>query len=340
VNFISRWFSKTPAELMAKGDKYMESDSYFDARTSYEEGLKLCSGDDADGALKSQFSERIDAANRKLAERNIFEAESAYSRGDIKKAIDHLELVKSLTYDPVVREKAEDLLLIYSQSNNDIEAPAAMSSCHSCAGSSGGECTDSVPSDDSLTPLEYYALLIQQLPGDQYQRYAELGENFAYAYNAASHDEHLAALSGFEKCCNTVPQDIYCYEIGKVQHRLGNDSEAEKNLRSAVQFNRSNSLAWLNLALLLLENSRFEDALVIIETMVIESIMPEQALLMRAEIYEATGDHESAVNIYVELLQTPYVRAAAEKLYGLLMEIGRPNDAAVIFKKYMNKSCH
>jgi len=46
------------------------------------------------------------------------------------------------------------------------------------------------------------------------------------------------------------------------------------------------------------------------------------------------------VNQYVELLQTPYARAAAEKLYGILMEIGRQSDAAVIFKKYLNKSCH
>lgn len=340
MSFISRWFSKTPAELMAKGDKYMESDSYFDARTSYEDGLKLCSGNGADDTLRLQFADRIDAANRKLAERNIFEAESAYLREDIKKAIDHLELVKTLTYDTVLREKADSLLHIYSQSSEDVDTPEIKPSCNSCAGSSVGECTDSVPLDDTLAPLEYYALLIQQLPGDQYQRYADLGEDFAYAYNAASRDEHLAALSGFEDCSALIPQDIYCYEIGKVQHRLGNDSEAEKNLRLAVQLNSANSLAWLNLALMLLESSRFEDALAIIETMVSERIMPEQALLMRAEIFEVTGDHENAVNLYVELLQTPYARAAAEKLYGLLMEIGRPNDAAVIFKKYMNKSCH
>jgi Tfp pilus assembly protein PilF len=74
--------------------------------------------------------------------------------------------------------------------------------------------------------------------------------------------------------------------------------------------------------------------------MVAEHIMTEQALLLRAQIFEATGEHESAVNQYVELLQTPYARAAAEKLYGILLEIGRPSDAAVIFKKYLNKSCH
>ena len=92
--------------------------------------------------------------------------------------------------------------------------------------------------------------------------------------------------------------------------------------------------------LVLREISRFKDALSVIEIMIAEDILTEQALLMRADILEATGDYEGAVNLYVELLQTPLARAAAEKLYGVLLEIGRHSDAAVIFKKYLNKSCH
>lgn len=318
----------------------MESDSFFDARTCYEDGLRRCSGEEGGGGLEAVFLERIDTANLKLAERNLHEAECAYSRGDADKAIDHLELVKTLTYDPALREKAETLLLDFSQPDSAHSEQPSLSSCASCAGSSGSECADSTRSDDSLPPLEYYELLIQQLPVDQYQRYAELGENFAYAYIAASRDEHREALSGFENCFNTLPHDIYWYEKGKVLHRLGDDHGAERHLRTAVQLNRNNSLAWLTLALVLRESNRYQDALMIIETMVAEQIMPEQALLLRADIFEASGDHEGAVNQYVELLQTPCARAAAEKLYGILLEIGRQRDAAVIFKKYLKKSCH
>ncbi|MGB9081244.1 MAG: tetratricopeptide repeat protein [Desulfuromonadaceae bacterium] len=316
----------------------MESDSFFDARTCYEDGLRLCSADDA--ALKTVLSERIDTANRGLAERNLFEAECAYSRGDVDKAIDHLELVITLTYDPALREKAETLLLEFSPPESDHGGQISVSSCASCAGSSASESADSVHPDDSLPLREYYELLIQQLPADQYRRYAGLGEDFAYAYIAASRDEHREALSGFENCSDTVPHDICSYEKGKVLHRLGNDLEAVQHLRMAVQLNRTNSLAWLTLALVLRESKRFQDALATIETMVAEQIMPEQALLLRAEISEASGDHESAVNQYVELLQTPYAHAAAENLYGVLMEIGRQGDAAVIYKKYLHKSCH
>ena len=318
----------------------MELDSFYDARSCYEDGIKLCSVGDVGGDLNAVFSERIDTANRKLAELNLHEAEHAYSRGDTDRAIDCLELVKTLTYNPALLEKAEILLINYSQPDDEHGELIGSSSCASCAGSSGGECADSTSSDDSLPPLEYYELLIQQLPADQYQRYTELGENFAGAYIAASRDEHHEALSGFEACFNALPHDIYWYEKGKVLHRLGNDSEAEQHLRTAIQLNGTNSLAWIALALVLRENNRFQDALATVETMVAEHIMPEQALLLRADIFEVTGDHEGAVNQYVELLQTPYARAAAEKLYGILMEIGRQSDAAVIFKKYLNKSCH
>lgn len=318
----------------------MESDCFFDARTCYEDGLKLCSGEDSGADLKGVFSDRIDSANRKLAERNLHEAEFAFSRGEVTKAVDHLELVKTLTYDPDLREKAEKLLLDFSVPVSEHHEQVNVSSCASCSGSSVAECADSTPSFDSLPLLEYYELLIHQLPMDQYQRYAQLGEDFANAYVAASRDDHHEAVAGFEKCCDTLPQDIYWYEKGKVLHRLGNDQEAEQCLRKALQLNGNNSLVWLTLALVLRESNQFKEALSIIETMVSEQILSEQALLLRAEIFEECGDHENAVNQYVELLQTAYARAAAEKLYGLLLEIGRQNDAAVIFKKYLNKSCH
>lgn len=318
----------------------MESGCFFDARTCYENGLQLCSGEDSGSELKPLFSERVETANRGLAERNLYEAECAHARGDVDKAVDHLELVKTLTYDRAIREKAEMLLLKFSQPGSEPSEPVNGTSCASCAGSSAGECSDSADPDDSLSPQEYYELLIQQLPVEQYQRYADLGEDFACAYIAASRDEHHEALSGIESCINTLPPDIYWYEKGKVEHRLGNDDEAEQHLRLAVQLNSANSLAWINLALVLRERNRYQDALATIDSMVAEQIMPEQALLLRADIFEATGDHEGAVNQYVELLQTSYARAAAEKLYAILQAVGRQSDAAMIFKKYLNKSCH
>ena len=337
MNFISKLFSKSPSDLLAKGDKCLESDSFFDARTYYEDGLQRSAG----GGLEAIFIERIATANLRLAERNLFEAEFAHSHGDFAKAIDHLELAKTLTPDRAIREKADLLLRNYAEKDDHQEEPmAAASSCNSCSSSSGCAPSGSENSEHSLPLLEYYELLIQQLPVDQCHRYAGLGEDFATAFIAASQDEHHEALAALERCSDLVPRDIYCYEKGKLLHRLGLDRESEQLLRAAIQLNSANSLAWLSLALVLREGNRFQDAITVIETMVSDNIMAGEALLMRADIFEVTGDHESAVNLYVELLQTPYSRPAAEKLYVILQELGRQDDAAAVFKKYLNKSCH
>jgi tetratricopeptide (TPR) repeat protein len=335
VSFISRWFSKSPEDLLTKGDNCLELGSFFDARQYYEDGLQRCAG----GDLEAVFIERIAAANFRLAQRNLFEAEFAYSHGDLAKATDHLELAKTLTSDPEIRDKANLLLQKYGEMESRHEEPQAASSCNSCS-SSGGDPSDADNSDYSMPLPEYYELLIQQLPTEQRQRYAGLGDDFALAFIAASQDEHQEALAALERCISSIPRDIYCYEKGKLLHRLGNDREAEQQLREAIQLNGSNELAWLNLALVLREGNRFQDAMTVIETMISGQIMSGEALLMRADIFEVTGDHESAVNQYVELLQTAFARPAAEKLYVILQELGRPNDAAVIFKKYLNKSCH
>lgn len=340
MKLFSKLFSKSPSELLAKGDRYLESDSFFDARTCYEDGLKRCKGEDSASDLTKIFQEKIDIANYKLAELNLREADFCYSRGDIGKAVDHIELVKTLTYDAAIREKAEMILHMCRSTDSNPEEQTSSKSCGSCSSSIASESADTGHYDESLPPMEYYDLLIRQLPAEEYQRYSELGEDFAYAYIAASQDRHEEAFTRLQQCTGTVSQDIFCCEIGKILHRLGDDLESEKYLRKALQLNRSNTLIWLNLSLLLIDSGRLEESIQILDTMIAEGLMREQAMLMRAEILEATGDHEGAIKQYTPLLTTPYARSAAEKLHGLLLLTGRHNDAAVIFKNYLGKCCH
>lgn len=336
VKIFSRLFSKSPADLLAKGDRLFDAERFFDARTCYEEGLQGCS----DGNQKELFKVRIDKANVKLAELNLAEAEFAFSRGDSDKAIDHLELVKTLTYDVSLREKAEKLLKELTDAAGDPEEALPSSSCASCSHTHVDDYTDGQHIDDSLHPLEYFELLIRQLPETDCQRYAKLGEDFAYAYVAACQDRHGEALSLFEKWSSESSRDIYYCERAKILHRLGNDREAEQNLRSSIQINPLNSLACLNLALLLIDSGRFEEAIIVLDAMISNDMMPEQAMLMRGEIFEAAGDQEGAIDQYSRLLMSPYGRAAAEKLHTLLITAGRHNDAALLFKQYLGKCSH
>ncbi len=340
MKILSKLFSKSPSDFLSKGDRYLDSEAFFDARSCYEDGLQRCTGLNSSDDLHKTFQERINTANYKLAGLNLTEAGFCISRGDIVKAIDHLELVKTLTYDADIREKADSMLLECQSSDDSTSEHVNPSACGSCSGATGSDCADSLHYDESLPPMEYYDLLIRQLPADQYHRYAELGEDFAYAYIAASQDRHEEALSAMKQCVADVSQDIYLCEYGKILHRLGNDLEAEQSLTKALQLNRSNTQIWYNLALLLIDSGRLDESLQILETMINEGLMPEQAMLMRAEILEATGDLDGAISQYTPLLTTPYARSAAEKLHVVLLHAGRQSDAELVFKNYLGKCCH
>ena len=77
-----------------------------------------------------------------------------------------------------------------------------------------------------------------------------------------------------------------------------------------------------------------------LDTMISDDMMSGQAMLMRGEILEATGNHDEAVEQYSRLLTTPLGRAAAERLHALLICAGRDSDAAMVFKQFLGKCGH
>ncbi|MEI6212873.1 MAG: tetratricopeptide repeat protein [Desulfuromonadales bacterium] len=342
--FLTSLFSTTAADMLKKGDGYYDTRRYFEARTCYEDGLQKCRKETALHDFAEELEERIERSNSRLAELNLHEAESALLRGDSDKAIDHLELVKTLTYDESLREKAEEMLRRCSPVALESDVPASAhvspSSCSSCSSSLPGEDPHVEDSAQPLDMLEYYSLLIQQLPEDQRRRYAALGENFAYAYVAASGNRNEEALILLEKCSAEVDRDIFDCEKGKIIYRLARQSDAERCFRQAITGNPRNSLAWLNLSLLLAESSRIDEALDTTEQMIAGDLMPEQAALMRAELLDVAGRRDEALETYTSLLSTSYARSAAEALHGLLVSMGREQDAAFVFKKYLGSCRH
>lgn len=341
MKFLSRLFSKSPADLLVKGDSFLDSERFFDARTCYEDGLLRCRDDDSQGSQAKIFRERIDLANLKLAEINLTEAGFAFARGDSEKAIEHIELAKILTDHPGIQEQVAKMLAEHPDSPDDSAESSNSSSCGSCSHIQVDDHPGSQYDEGSLHPLEYFELLVSQLPEEQRQRYSKLGEDFAYAYVAACEDRHAEALALFEKCDPSESErDIYCCERGKILHRLGNEPEAEEQLREAIRINALNSLASLNLALLLIESGRMEEAMLTLDSMISGNMMAEQAKLMRGEILELTGRLDDAITEYSSLLATQYARSAAEKLHPLLVKAGRNNDAAQVFKRFLAKCGH
>ena len=217
---------------------------------------------------------------------------------------------------------------------------AATSSCSTCSNSAPAEQNAPPETDRDLPILEHYDLLIHQLPEEMYGRYSSLGEDFAYTFIAASRDSHQEALDLLEQWFEGSDRDIYCYEKGKILHRLGRIIESEACLRKSINVNSHNPLPHLGLALLLIDGHRLDEAARQLETMITGEICTGQALMMRGEVFQLAGDTDAAIQLYGKLLDTSLARAAAEKLHELLMECNRQPEAVHIFKRYLGKCQH
>lgn len=348
MKLFSKLFSKTADDYLAKGERLFLQERYYEARSVYEDGLQRhLNNNKVDGSdsTSTTFRLKIALANRALAKLNISEAKHAIAAGVYDKAVEHLELAKALTDDGQLREKAEFLLASLTEKVNDTEnindtnrLASSSGSCNSCTSTAPETQADSHPDPSNLSPMDYFDLLIRQLPGEMYSRYATLGEKFAYMYLTASKDDHEKALELLEDWFEGPFRDIYCYEKGMILHRIGNTQQAEECLLDSIGENSANPLPHLGLALLLIDSERLDEAAKRLDKMIADRILPEHALLLRGDVSQQCGNFDGAIECFGKLLSTAYSRQAAEKLYGILTYGGRRQEAENIFKKYL-KGC-
>jgi len=340
MGFFKKMFNRGPEDHLAKGEGYFAAHNYYEARSSFEAGLQSCQGKAELAALAQKLEDRICETKRAMAELNLNEAEHAIRQGATDKAAEHLELAKTLTDDAKIREKADYLLAGLEEKTNNTEVLAPAASCSSCSQSSPDILEPPLPQHADLPVLEHYDLLIHQLPEEMYGLYSSLGEDFACMFIAASQDSHQEALDLLEQWFDGSHRDIYCYEKGKILHRLGRISESESCMREALSENVRNPLPHLGLALLLIDNNRLDEAARQLDSMIAGEIFTGQALMMRGEVFQLSGDNDAAIQLYGKLLETSLARAAAEKLHELLLESDRQQEAAHIFKRYLGKCQH
>jgi tetratricopeptide (TPR) repeat protein len=302
--------------------------------------LKACQGKPECESIALKLEDRINETRREMARLNLQEAEHALRQGDADKAAEHLELAKTLTEDREIREKADSLLSGITEKSNNTELLAPPSSCSSCSQISADTHESPSEAGADLSVSEHYDLLIHQLPEEMYVRYSALGEEFAYMFIAASLDNHQEALDRLEQWFDGSDRDIFCYEKGKILHRLGRDVESEASLRESIRENERNPLPHLGLALLLIDGHRLEEAARQLDSMITGDLFTGQALMMRGEVFQLAGDTDAAINLYGKLLETSLARAAAEKLHELLEAGGRHQEAAHIYKQYLGKCNH
>jgi predicted negative regulator of RcsB-dependent stress response len=343
LNILKKLFSKKPEALLERGERLFVEQHFYEARCVYEDALSLLqnrSRSHDEDVMLDDCMMRITGANHALAELNIAEAELAHGRGLFDKAAEHLELAKSLTKDATLREKADVLLAAINENINDTEVLDEKSACSTCRPGEPEEAAMHDSIDIDMPLMEYYDLLIQQLPQEMHARYTGLGEEFACFYVAASKNRHEDALEQLDKWHDGTNEDIYRYEKGMVLYRLGKVGEALSLLQESIRANAANSLAHLGLAMMLIDCNRLDEAGHQLDAMISDGMLAEQSSLLRADVYLLAGDAERAIEGYSRLLNSPSARAAAMRLHDALEQSGRSKDAAHVYKRYLSGCCH
>lgn len=344
MSLLSRLFSKSCDDCLRKGDRLFEAERYFEARSRYEEGLRIHltrgKGVEAD-ATSSLCREKIARANRELARRNLEEAGHALASSDPDKAREHLDLALSLTDDAALRQACLSLLAGPAARLDEPPHPPGPppAGCGSCGG------TRSIPSpprtdEPQLSRHDHYDLLIRQLPAEMYRRYALLGERFVDMYLAACCDDHENALNMLEAWYKGEDQDIYWYEKGMLLHRLGDEARAEACLRTSIECDAANPLPCLSLALALCHGGRLGEAMERLDAMIDGGMLVEQARMLRGDVSALSGDVDAALSCYGALLSTPVARPATEKAHELLVRTGRDREAAALYARYLRGCGH
>jgi predicted negative regulator of RcsB-dependent stress response len=338
---FKKLFTKDCHYFFARGDKLLLEERYADARNAFSEALqKMEDAGIEDGALKASIHDKLAECGNRLALLNLAEAEHAIKSGEQKKAEDHLQLVLVLAEDVTLREKAEIIIKMLAVDAPVGTPPTGKNACAGCAEHSDKTSQDSHVSDEQLATADRFELYVQTLPGDLPERYAGLGEKFAYGYLLNRDGDGESALTIFSELSAEEQSDILDYEMALIYYRAGNLSECERLLRRSISSNDMNPLSYFGLVQLFGETGRIAEAIPFLDRMVEKKLVPEQAHMMLGDAYLLLDDENSAVASYSEVLASPrHAREAAERLIPLLEKAGRREDAVILFKRYAKGCC-
>ena len=339
--FFRKLFGKDCRQLKEKGDGYLASGRFADARHAYEEALERLPGGDEGEALRTMLNAGMTAAGNGLAEMNMEEANLYLNQNNTAKAREYLELAIRLAEDGAVREKAECLMREMDLST--VISPVKMEhghhGCTSCQSATQQDLADNT--EESLSQEDRFHLLTQALPGGLADRYAGMGEKFAYGYIELHEGNLDAAFRAFTELNATERHnDILQYELGALTFRKGDVAEAERLFKASVEINPVNPLARLGLAQLLIFTKRLDEALTELGLMVEKGLLANEARVMIGDVWCLKGEEGTAIDHLAKLLDDKSLqKVCAERLVPLLVNQGRETEAQFLAKQYLKGCC-
>ena len=155
---------------------------------------------------------------------------------------------------------------------------------------------------------------------------------------------HDGDETGGEEVLVNLPElqdnDIVLYELALLSFRKGQPDVCEQMLRRAIERNSANPLCYLGLVQLLTDTGRLTESVPILQFMIDNQLLAEQAIVFLGDVNLNLGNIDLAMDNYARALELPLAaKAAAERLIPLLRNDNRDEEAAFLFKKYLKGCC-
>lgn len=289
MGLLSRLFPK-PNDIAALR-KAMTQQRYADALLILEEIDQTELAADECNEIQTHAT----TAGDTLAKMNLDEGLFLLRDDQRQRAVDHLQLAQQQAVSTQLQSRIDETL----NQLDSVEpiAPAAASDCSNC--SSCGPKVDNAPTplDEADHPdfASQLDLILVSYPEALAERYQNKSVAFQQAFLLAHQGDEVAALKQFEQLNNDERDDLYDFEVGSILGRQGSVVKACAVLQSALKKNPSLLLAVETLVMLLMAQTKHNEAIVLIQQMLKQDQDPAFCHAQLSSIYHLQQDNDLAL---------------------------------------------
>ena len=258
----------------------------------------LRQGDEPEEGLspeaRTEWLSLVTEAGDRLAELNLAEGVACLQIGDLERALEHFQLAAELGRSPALCATAQKRLA-------ELSAPAVANSstkthASSCCGSGCATTASSSVEEAAMPdPETCLELVLANYPPDLADRYRRTGPAFRLAFLAAHDGRDGEALAGFDALAAEERDDLFFFERGALQARMGNVAAGRRDLEQAVVINPAHPLAYETLVRLDFLENRPQEAEARLQRMLAANLTPAFCHGCLARLRAAEGNLEAAL---------------------------------------------
>ncbi|MBW6509951.1 MAG: tetratricopeptide repeat protein [Desulfuromonadales bacterium] len=312
MGFFSKLFGgKTSVESLQRA---LEQKRFADALYLAEELNSESLGEENVALVANLRAEAGDG----LARLNLIEAKAKQDNGEAREANTYFDMALQYAHSEQLIEEIGQARQVAVDLVTSVKAVTAPG-CGTC-GPGGGAQRGINPSagiDDAIR----FDLILTSYPEGQRERYQYRGPDFVGAFLLAHEGNDVQADELFKKVKETERDDLYWFEVGAVQARMGHLAQAKESLEQSLQQNPDLLLAVEALVEVLLSLGQVEDARMLIEDKLRgdhDNLSPFHALLVT--IHSHRQDWPAAVVHVRHCLQRNYNDPSFVALAAAVME--------------------